>query len=75
MESSDPDVRLLLGVAPGTGKALGLSEHWAADIIRGVGNYGEIFDRNVGLDSSIRLERGLNRLWTDGGLIYAPPVR
>jgi general L-amino acid transport system substrate-binding protein len=75
MESSDPDVQLLLGVAPGNGKALGLGEHWAADIIRGVGNYGEIFTRNVGVDSPIGLERGLNRLWTDGGLIYAPPVR
>ncbi len=75
MNSSAPDVRYLLGVAPGNGKALGLSEHWAADIIRAVGNYGEIFARNLGPDSDIRLDRGLNRLWTDGGLIYAPPVR
>jgi general L-amino acid transport system substrate-binding protein len=75
MMSLDPDTRSLLGIVAGNGKALGVSEHWAADIIRGVGNYGEIFDRNVGVDSSIRLERGLNRLWTDGGLIYAPPVR
>jgi general L-amino acid transport system substrate-binding protein len=73
--SSDPDVKYLLGASPGNGKALGLSEHWAADIIRSVGNYGEIFARNVGADSDIQLDRGLNRLWTDGGLIYAPPVR
>ena len=73
--SSDPDVKTLLGVEPGNGKALGLSEHWAADIIAGVGNYGELFNRNVGSDSAIGLDRGLNRLWTDGGLIYAPPVR
>ncbi len=75
MTSPAPDVRYLLGVAPGTGQALGLGEQWAADIIRGVGNYGEIFARNLGPDSDIRLDRGLNRLWTDGGLIYAPPVR
>jgi general L-amino acid transport system substrate-binding protein len=75
MMSSDPDTRSLLGIVAGNGKALGVSEHWATDIIRGVGNYGEIFDRNIGVDSPIGLERGLNRLWTDGGLIYAPPVR
>lgn len=75
MSSADPNVKYLLGVIPGNGKALGLTEHWAADIIRGVGNYGEIFARNVGADSAIGLDRGFNRLWTDGGLIYAPPVR
>ena len=75
MTSTDPNIRTLLGVAPGNGKALGLSEHWAADIIRGVGNYGEIFAHNVGEHSPIGLDRGLNRLWSDGGLLYAPPVR
>ncbi len=73
--SSDPDTRALLGVEPGTGKALGLSDHWAADIIGSIGNYGELFARNVGPGSAIGLDRGLNRLWTDGGLLYAPPVR
>jgi len=73
--SADPDVKALLGVVPGTGKALGLGEHWAADIIGSVGNYGEMFARNVGSGSTIGLDRGLNRLWTDGGLMYAPPVR
>ena len=63
------------GVVPGNGKALGLSEHWAADVIAGVGTYGELFARNVGADSNIRLDRGLNRLWSDGGLMYAPPAR
>jgi general L-amino acid transport system substrate-binding protein len=73
--SSNPDVRALLGVAPGNGKALGLREDWAAKVISSIGNYGEIFARNVGPDSNIQLDRGLNRLWTDGGLMYAPPLR
>jgi len=73
--STDPDTKSLLGVTPGNGKALGLGEHWAADAIAAVGNYGELFDRNVGSASPIELERGLNRLWMDGGLMYAPPLR
>jgi general L-amino acid transport system substrate-binding protein len=73
--STDPDTRYLLGVIPGNGKALGLSEHWAADSIAAVGNYGELFDRNVGSASTIGLDRGFNRLWKDGGLMYAPPLR
>ena len=73
--SSDPDTRSLIGVAPGNGKALGLSEHWAADAISAVGNYGELFERNIGSASGIGLERGLNKLWTNGGLMYAPPLR
>jgi general L-amino acid transport system substrate-binding protein len=73
--ATDPDIRALLGVVPGNGKALGLSESWAADAIRAVGNYGEVFARNVGDAGGVGLDRGLNRLWTDGGLIYAPPVR
>ncbi len=75
LTSENPDIKAFLGIVPGNGKALGLSEHWSADIIRAVGNYGEIFDRNLGDGSAIGLNRGLNRLWTDGGLIYAPPVR
>lgn len=73
--SSDPDTKALLGVTPGNGKALGLSEHWAADAIAAVGNYGELFERNLGSGSGIGLERDLNRLWTNGGLMYAPPLR
>jgi general L-amino acid transport system substrate-binding protein len=73
--SPDPDTRYLLGTNPGNGKALGLSEHWAADAIAAVGNYGELFDRNVGSVSAIGLDRGLNKLWKDGGLMYAPPLR
>ena len=73
--SQNSEVKRLLGVTPGNGKALGVSERWAYDVIKRVGNYGEVFDRNVGSKSSIQLERGLNRLWTAGGLIYAPPLR
>ena len=73
--STDPDVRRLLGVEPGLGKALGLDEDWAYRAVRAVGNYGESFDRNLGVDSPIGLERGLNALWTRGGLMYALPLR
>ena len=69
------EVQRLLGVVPGNGKALGLAETWAYNVIKALGNYGEMFDRNVGRGSPIGLERGLNRLWTDGGLMYAPPLR
>jgi general L-amino acid transport system substrate-binding protein len=73
--SRDPEVQTLLGVVAGNGRALGLRESWAADAIRLVGNYGEIFERNLGRESALGLDRGLNRLWTDGGLMYAPPLR
>ena len=75
LKSEDGDTKRLLGVVPGNGKALGLDERWAYNIIKGVGNYGEMFDRNVGARSPIKLARGLNNLWTAGGLIYAPPLR
>jgi general L-amino acid transport system substrate-binding protein len=73
--SVDPDVNRLLGVIPGNGRALGLDEKWAYYAIKAVGNYGEAFERNVGLRSSLGLDRGLNRLWTNGGLMYAPSLR
>jgi general L-amino acid transport system substrate-binding protein len=73
--SRDPDVKRLLGVTPGDGQALGLDEAWAANVIKAVGNYGEAFDRNVGARSPIKLPRGLNRLWTTGGLMFAPSLR
>jgi general L-amino acid transport system substrate-binding protein len=76
MRASDNlDVRRLLGVQPGNGKALGLSEDWARHAIKAVGNYGEMFDRNVGAASTIKLNRGVNRLVRDGGWMYAPPLR
>jgi general L-amino acid transport system substrate-binding protein len=73
--SNDLDVKRLLGVVPGNGRALGLDEKWAYNVIRTVGNYGEVFERNVGMKSPVRFERGLNALWTDGGLMYAPLLR
>jgi general L-amino acid transport system substrate-binding protein len=75
LKSTDPQVQRFLGVTPGYGKALGLDEKWAYNIIKQVGNYGEIFDRNVGPKTPLRLERGLNDLWTRGGLMYAAPFR
>jgi general L-amino acid transport system substrate-binding protein len=76
LKSPDPDVKRILGVTPGNGKALGgLDEKWAYNAVKQVGNYGEIFDRNLGKGSPLKLDRGLNELWTKGGLIYSPPLR
>ncbi|MBK7975412.1 MAG: amino acid ABC transporter substrate-binding protein [Deltaproteobacteria bacterium] len=73
--SPSPNVKRLLGTTAGMGQALGLSEKWALEAIRQVGNYGEIFERNVGKGSPLGLDRGPNQLWTKGGLIYALPIR
>jgi general L-amino acid transport system substrate-binding protein len=73
--SSDPDVQRLLGATPGNGAALRLPEHWAHDVIKALGNYGEIYERNIGSRSAVHLARGPNRLWTAGGLMWAPPAR
>ena len=75
LKSEDPNVKRLLGVTPGMGAALGVGETWAFNIIKQVGNYGESFERNVGMGSKLKLARGLNALWTAGGLMYAPPIR
>ena len=75
LNSPNPDVKRFLGVTPGNGKALGLDEKWAYNIVKKVGNYGEVFDRNVGADSKLQLKRGLNAQWKDGGLMYAPPFK
>jgi general L-amino acid transport system substrate-binding protein len=72
---ADPDIRRLLGVTPGNGKALGLDERWAYTVIKTVGNYGEVYERNVGMGSPIKLPRGLNALSSRGGLMFAPPLR
>ncbi|HEX2581210.1 MAG TPA: amino acid ABC transporter substrate-binding protein [Dongiaceae bacterium] len=73
--SQDPEVQRLLGVTDKMGEGMGLSKDWAYNIIKAVGNYGEIFERNIGTSTPIRLDRGLNALWNKGGLQYAPPVR
>jgi general L-amino acid transport system substrate-binding protein len=75
LKSKDPKVQRFLGVSPGNGKALGLVEKFAYNIVKQVGNYGEIFERNVGKDTPLGIERGLNALWTDGGLMYSPPFK
>ena len=75
MKSDNPAIKRILGVTPGMGKALGVDEKWVYNIIKQVGNYGESFDRNVGMGSLLKIDRGLNNLWTKGGLQYAPPIR
>ncbi|MBW2092824.1 MAG: amino acid ABC transporter substrate-binding protein [Deltaproteobacteria bacterium] len=75
LKSKDPKVMRFLGTTPGMGKALGLDDKWAYNIIKQVGNYGEIFERNVGVNTKLGLQRGLNALWTEGGLMYAAPFR
>ena len=73
--SKDPEVLRLLGAEGNQGAELGLEADWAYNIIKSVGNYGEIFERNIGVNTPIGLARGLNALWTDGGLQYSPPFR
>lgn len=73
--STNPSVQRLLGVSGDMGQLLGLDNEWAYRVIKEVGNYGEIFERNVGPDTPIGLDRGLNALWTEGGLMYAMPIR
>src|SRR5882757_6010911 len=75
LKSENPSIKRILGVTPGMGKALGVDEKWVYNIVKQVGNYGESFDRNVGPGSALKIDRGLNRLWSQGGLQYAPPIR
>lgn len=74
-KSTNPDVKRLLGVEGDKGKDFNLASDWMAVVIKQVGNYGEIFERNVGQGSPLKIQRGLNGLWNQGGLQYAPPVR
>jgi general L-amino acid transport system substrate-binding protein len=73
--STNPEVRRLLGVEGDMGQGLGLSNDWGYQVIKQVGNYGEIFERNIGMSTPLKIERGLNAQWTKGGLQYAMPVR
>jgi general L-amino acid transport system substrate-binding protein len=73
--STNPGVRRVLGVEDNAGERLGLSADWAYNAIKQVGNYGEMFDRNVGPDTPLAISRGLNALWSKGGIQYAPPLR
>ena len=73
--STEPEVRRFLGLEANLGQALGLPRDWAYQVVKNVGNYGEIFDRTVGAKTDLKLARGLNNLWTKGGLMYAMPFR
>lgn len=75
LKSVSPVVQRILGVSPGMGKALGVDDKWAYNIIKQVGNYGEVFDRSLGAGSDLKMDRGLNALHTNGGLMYAWPIR
>ena len=74
-QGADAQVRRLLGAEPGIGKSFGLDEHWARNAIKAVGNYGEVWNRNLGAATPLKLERGLNAQWNQGGLLYSPPFQ
>ena len=74
-DSKNPEIRRLLGMQGDLGVNLGLDKNWARQVISSVGNYGEMFERNVGKDTPLGIARGLNQLWNKGGIMYAPPVR
>jgi len=73
--SHKPDVRRFAGVEGGFGRMLGLEDAWALHAVRAAGNYAEIYERNLGIESRLGIPRGLNQLWTMGGVLYAPPLR
>ena len=75
MKSANPDIKRFVGTEGNYGEQLGLTKDWAVRIVKHVGNYGEVFERNVGQDSPLKIARGLNNLWSKGGLQYAPPIR
>jgi general L-amino acid transport system substrate-binding protein len=75
LKSENPGIKRILGVTPGMGKALGVDEKWVYNIVKQVGNYGEVFEKNVGMGSPLKIARGLNALWSKGGVQYAPPIR
>lgn len=75
LKSQNPEIRRLLGVEGSFGESLGLTNDWAVRAVRKTGNYGEIFERNVGQGSQLKIKRGLNALWNKGGVLYAPPIR
>ena len=75
LKSKKPEVMRLVGTEGSYGEDLGLTKDWAVRIIRHVGNYGEVYDRNVGAESKLHIPRGMNQLWNAGGIQYAPPIR
>jgi general L-amino acid transport system substrate-binding protein len=75
LKSTNPEIKRLVGTEGNYGEQLGLTKDWVIRIVKLVGNYGEVFERNVGQGSPLKIDRGLNRLWSKGGIQYAPPVR
>jgi general L-amino acid transport system substrate-binding protein len=75
LRSQKPEVKRLVGTTGDFGEEIGLTNAWAANIIRTVGNYGEVFERNLGAKTPLAIPRGLNQLWNEGGIQYAPPIR
>src|SRR5690349_16865029 len=75
MKSPNPEIKRFVGTEGNYGEQLGLTKDWAVRIVKQVGNYGESFERNVGMGSPLKIDRGLNKLWTKGGIQYAPPIR
>ena len=73
--SAKPEIKRLVGTEGNFGEQAGLTNDWAVQIVRQVGNYGEVFERNIGTGSKLAIPRGLNHLWTTGGILYAPPIR
>ena len=75
MDSDNPEIRRLVGAEGSFGEGIGLPNDWAVNIIKAMGNYGEIFERNVGPDTPLKIDRGVNNLWTEGGIQYGMPIR
>ena len=75
LNSRDPQVRRLLGVEGGLGETLGIGNDFGLRMVETLGNYGEIYERNLGVDSKLGIPRGMNQLWSLGGIQYAPPIR
>jgi general L-amino acid transport system substrate-binding protein len=75
LKSANPEVKRMLGVEGKFGEGLGLSNTWAVNVLKQIGNYGEVYERNLGSLSPLKIPRGLNKLWSKGGLQYGPPIR
>ncbi|WBA10125.1 amino acid ABC transporter substrate-binding protein (plasmid) [Salinivibrio kushneri] len=75
LKSNDPNIQRILGVDGPKGKSLGLPDMWGYNVVKQVGNYGELFESQVGSGSPLNISRGVNALWSDGGFMYAPPIR
>jgi general L-amino acid transport system substrate-binding protein len=75
LKSTAPEIKRLVGTEGAFGEQLGLTKDWVVRIVKDVGNYSEVFERNVGTGSKLGISRGINKLWTKGGIQYAPPIR